>query len=122
MKETLVVGITYESTHTVTKEMSPPHLPMVVLSTPTMVGMIEGTCMSSLEGHLDTGELTVGTHVCVSHEGAVREGEEFVIRSTLSGIERRRLTFDVEVQGPRGSVSRGTHERAVVDATRMSGG
>jgi fluoroacetyl-CoA thioesterase len=122
MKETLVVGITYESTHTVTKEMSPPHLPMVVLSTPTMVGMIEGACMLSLEGQLDPGELTVGTHVCVSHESAVREGEQLVIRSRLSAIERRRLTFEVDVQGPRGSVSRGTHQRAVVDAARMSGG
>ena len=118
MRDTLVVGISCEATHTVTKDMSPGHLPRVVLSTPTMVGMIEGTCMSSLQGHLDDDELTVGTHICVSHEGAVTEGEQFVIRAELSGIERRRLKFEVEVDGPRGAVSRGTHERAVIRADR----
>jgi fluoroacetyl-CoA thioesterase len=122
MKETLMVGITHEITHTVTKDMSPSHLPMVVLSTPTMVGLIEGTCMSSLQGHLDEGELTVGTHICVSHESAVAEGEPFVIRSKLSRIENRRLTFEVEVEGPRRAVSRGTHERAVVHAPRRTSG
>lgn len=122
VNDTLVVGITNETTHIVTKDMSPGHLPTVVLSTPTMVGLIEGTCLSSVQPHLDGGEATVGTHVCVSHEAAVMEGEEFVIRSRLASVERRRLAFDVEVQGPRGTVSRGTHERAVIRVDRMSSG
>lgn len=120
MNETLVVGISNETTHTVTKDMSPGHLPMVVLSTPTMVELIEGTCSSSVQEHLDEGEVTVGTHICVSHEAAAGEGEQFVIRSRLSQIDRRRLTFDVEVQGARGVISRGTHQRAVIRIDRMA--
>jgi fluoroacetyl-CoA thioesterase len=104
----------------VTKEMSPGHLPNVVLSTPSMIELIEGTCSMSVQEHLDEGEVTVGTHVCVSHEAAVGEGEQFVTRSRLSKIDRRRLTFDVEVEGPRGLVSRGTHERAVIRVDRMA--
>ena len=69
--------------------------------------------------YLDDGETTVGTHVCVSHEAAVLEGEEFEIVGRLTTVNRRRLTFDVEVTGPRGPVSRGTHERAVVSLDRM---
>ena len=114
MKETLVVGITNEVRHIVTKEMSPPHLPRVVLSTPNMVGLVEGACLSSVQGHLDDAETTVGTHICVSHESAVGEGEEFVVRCRLASIERRRLTFEIEVDGPNGVVSRGTHQRAVI--------
>jgi fluoroacetyl-CoA thioesterase len=114
MKSTLVVGLTNEVRHTVTTEMSAPHLCRVVLSTPTMVGLVEGACLGLAQVHLDQGETTVGTHICVSHEAAVTEGEEFVIRCHLASIERRRLNFDVEVDGARGVVSRGTHQRAVL--------
>ena len=119
MKDTLIVGVANEMTHTVTREMSAPHLPRVVLSTPTMVGLIERTCLEAVQSHLNDGETTVGTHVCVSHDAAVGEGEEFVIRGRLDSIDRRRLNFAVEVDGPRGAVSRGTHQRAVVSLERM---
>lgn len=121
MNQTLVVGLTNEARHTVTKEMSAPHLPRVVLATPTMISYIEGTCLMATRDHLEAGETTVGTHVCVSHQAAVGEGEEFVIRCRLASIEGRRLNFDVEVDGPRGPVSRGTHQRAVVNLERMAG-
>jgi fluoroacetyl-CoA thioesterase len=120
VKDTLAVGLDNVAEHTVTKRMSAPHLPVAVLSTPTMVGLIEGACLLAAAPHLDEGETTVGTHVCVSHQGAVREGEQFVIRCRLASIEKRRLNFDVEVDGPGGPVSRGTHQRAVVTLARMA--
>lgn len=121
MKDSLAVGITNQMTHTVTKAMSPGHLPLVVLSTPSMVGLIEQCCLLAAQPHLDEGEATVGTHVCISHDAAVSEGEEFEVRCDLTSVEKRRLTFDVEVDGPRGPVSRGTHQRAVVNLARMGG-
>ena len=119
MRATLQPGITGEAQHVVTAAMSPPHLPRVVLSTPSMIGLIEQTCLASVQGHLDEGETTVGTHVCVSHEAAALEGEDVVFRTRLSKVERRRLTFDVQVEGPRGLLSKGTHERAAVLLDRM---
>jgi fluoroacetyl-CoA thioesterase len=121
MKDSLTVGITNEMTHTVTKGMAPGHIPAVVLSTPSMVGLIEQCCLLATQPHLDEGEATVGTHVCVSHDAAVNEGEEFGVRCRLASVEKRRLTFDVEVDGPRGQVSRGTHQRAVISLARMGG-
>lgn len=115
VKESLAVGITNEARYTVTKEMAAPHLPRIVLSTPNMISLIEGSCLTAAAAHLDDNETTVGTHVCVSHQAAVTEGEEFVVRCRLASIERRRLNFDVEVDGPSGPVSRGTHQRAVVN-------
>jgi fluoroacetyl-CoA thioesterase len=119
MKETLAPGIEHEATFTVTRDMSPPHLPVVVLATPIMVGLIENTCLDSVVPHLDDGETTVGTHVCVSHTGAARGGEEVVVRTRLARVERRRLTFEIEVHAPAGRISDGTHERAVVDTARF---
>jgi fluoroacetyl-CoA thioesterase len=120
VKDTLAVGLDNVAEYTVTKHMSAPHLPVAVLSTPTMIGLIEGVCLLAAAPHLDEDETTVGTHVCVSHQGAVREGERFVIRCRLVSVEKRRLNFDVEVDGPTGPVSRGTHQRAVVSLARMA--
>jgi len=118
MKDSLVPGLEFEARYVVTKEMAPSHLPTVVLSTPYMIGLIERTCLRGVAPHLDDGEVTVGTHVCVSHRGAAYEGEEVVVRSRLTGVKGRRLTFEVEVQAPRGRISDGTHERAAVDTAR----
>ena len=119
MKDSLTIGVEGRTRHAVTADMSPPHLPRVVLSTPTMIQLIEMTCLHAAQEHLEGGETTVGTHVCVSHESAVLEGEEFEIVGRLAEVNRRRLTFEVEVTGPHGVVSRGTHERAVVSLDRM---
>jgi fluoroacetyl-CoA thioesterase len=119
MRDSLQPGVTNEASYTVTAAMSAPHLPRVVLSTPSMIGLIEGTCLRAVQAHLDEGETTVGTHVCVSHQAAALEGEEFTVYCKLAKIEKRRLTFDVSVEAPAGRLSEGTHERAVVLLSRM---
>jgi fluoroacetyl-CoA thioesterase len=121
MKDTLAVGIEHETHHHVTPEMAPPHLPVAVLSTPSMIQLIEMTCLEAAQRHLDDGETTVGTHVCVSHSGAARAGEDVRVRCELQAVEGRRLTFAVEVSTSARSISEGTHQRVVVDRTRFAG-
>ena len=119
MKESLAVGIKAEQAYTVTEDMAPPHLPVKVLSTPSMIQLIEGTCLAAAQEHLDDGELTVGTHVCVSHSGAAMSGQDVTVRCELTTIEKRRLTFTVSVEAPSGTISEGTHQRAVISADRF---
>jgi fluoroacetyl-CoA thioesterase len=119
MRDTLQTGIERDDEHTVTKEVSAPHLPVVVLATPAMVSLIERTCLLAVQPHLDDGETTVGTHVCVSHQAAAMEGETVTVHGHLTKIDRRRLTFAVTVTGPRGIISEGTHERAVLSRDRF---
>ena len=69
--------------------------------------------------HLDEGETSVGTHVCVSHEAAVNVGEHVTVWCRLNAVQKRRLEFEVRVEGPRGSVSNGTHQRAVINTSRF---
>ena len=94
------------------------HVPGGVLATPAMISFIEYACASALVSHLDDGETTVGTHVCVSHEGPAWSGEPIRIEYHVQAVERRRITFEVEASSPRGLISRGTHERAVIDLAR----
>ena len=119
MKDSLQVGLSAERTYTVTDDMSPPHLPVKVLSTPAMIGLIEGTCLQAVQDHLDAGETTVGVHVSVSHSGPAMSGEEVTVKARLSEMDRRRQTWEIEVLSARGSISEGTHKRVVVDTSRF---
>lgn len=119
MKETLATGISNEAEYAVEKSMTPPHLPMPVLSTPSMIGLIEGTCLQCAQPHLDSSETTVGVHVNVSHSGPAYVGEKITIKCDLQEINKRKLTFNVEVLTPRGAISTGTHARSVIDMSKF---
>lgn len=116
MKSTLKPGLRRVASYVVTDEQV-AHVP--VLSTPSMIGFVEGTCLALDSEHLEDGEITVGTHVCVSHVGAVAVGEQITVDVSLEEVDGRRLTHRIEVTGPRGLVSEGTHQRAVVDPSRL---
>lgn len=115
----LEIGLACEKRYRVTDDMAPPHLPVKVLSTPSMIGLIEGTCLSAIQPHLAPGQATVGTHVCVSHAGAAPSGREISVRCVLVKIEKRRLTFETEVEVEGRIISKGTHERAIIDTSRF---
>lgn len=117
MKPSLEAGLTGTFRYDVTPEMAPPHLPVEVLSTPDMIRLIEGSCLSVAQQHLDDGETTVGTHVCVSHVKAVDVGQQVQVSCELTERDRRRLTFDVRVEHDGALVSDGTHQRFVVGGT-----
>ena len=121
MDDRIQPGITNEARYVVTRDMSAPHLPRVVLATPKMIELIEGTCLMATRPLLEDSETTVGTHVCVSHQAAALEGEEIVIRCRLTDVTKRRLTFDVTVDTATARISEGTHQRAVVSLDRMRG-
>ena len=118
MKPSMQVGLVAEGTFVVTAAMAPGHLPIVVVSTPSMIDEVEHVCAGLAALHLDDGETTVGTHVCMSHRGAAYEGETVTVKVLVSAIEGRRITFDEEVLSPRGSISTGTHERTVIRQDR----
>jgi fluoroacetyl-CoA thioesterase len=94
--------------------MSPAHLPSKVLSTPSMIQLIEGTCLATAQEHLDGNETTVGIHVCVSHSASVAAGAEIEVSCELTEIDRRRLVFTTTVTSGERVVSEGTHQRFVV--------
>ena len=107
-------GLTGSASYEVSADRTTGHAGRGVLATPSMIGLIEWTCFDVTAGLVAAGETTVGIHVCVSHEAPVAEGESISIDVELQAVEGHRLTFGVEVVGPRGRVSTGTHKRAVV--------
>jgi predicted thioesterase len=87
-----------------------------VLSTPGMIGMIEGTAAGLAFEHLGDGEATVGFEVCVKHVAAAAEGATCVAHVKLREVEDgRKLRFDVEVKEGERTIGVGTHERRVIE-------
>jgi fluoroacetyl-CoA thioesterase len=115
-------GLSREATVTVTPEMSPPHLENI-LATSRMIGLIEDTCLAAVQPLLAAGQTTVGTRVDISHVGTAWAGEEVAIRVRLERITQRRLlSFEVEVTAPGGVISTGSHQRLVIERSRIAAG
>lgn len=119
MTDSLAVGLDGTASYEIAADMSPAHLPAPVLSTPAMIQLIEATCLTTVQPHLDDGQTTVGTHVCVSHDAGAFVGETVDVACRLSEIDRRRLTFETTVTCGDRTLSTGTHQRAVVDLSRF---
>lgn len=119
----LTTGASHSSTVLVGPEMSPAHLaPLVVLSTPEMIRMMEEASTVAVQPALEEGgKTTVGTHVDISHESAARDGDEVTVEAELVAIDGPRLTFQVEARVGSRIIGRGTHRRYVVDRSRFAG-
>ena len=130
MKESLKPGITHELRFRLPESKTVPHLyPEApefqamprVLATGFMVGFIEWACIQAVNAHLDwPREQTVGTHVNLSHLAATPPGLELIARVQLVEVDGRRLVFEVEASDGVDVISRGRHERFVIDAERFT--
>jgi fluoroacetyl-CoA thioesterase len=93
-----------------------------VLSTPGMIGMIEGNAAALAFENLDEGKATVGFEVCVKHVAAAAEGQTCTAYAKLNEIaDGRKLRFDVEVKEGDRTVGVGTHERRVIEIGSVTG-
>jgi predicted thioesterase len=92
-------------------------LPIRVLSTPGMIGMMEYAASTLARLHIAPGTTTVGFEVCVKHVAGAHEGAQCVARATLREVvDERKLRFDVEVLEGERTIGVGTHERRAVPA------
>jgi fluoroacetyl-CoA thioesterase len=92
-----------------------------VFATGFLVGLLEWACIQALKPHLDwPNQQTVGTRINVSHAAATPPGVEVIVKVQLTRVEGRRLFFDVEAHDGVDSISKGTHERCVIDRARFA--
>jgi fluoroacetyl-CoA thioesterase len=129
MKETLKVGLVYEHRFTLTDAKMVPALypesdefPAMpeVFATGYLVGFLEWACIKAINPHLDwPREQSLGTHINVSHLAATPAGFDVVAKVELIAIEGRKLTFNVEAHDGVDLISKGTHERFVIDRAKF---
>jgi fluoroacetyl-CoA thioesterase len=129
MKDTLQPGIEHEFRFRVSSSKTVPALyPEAkeframpeVLATGYLVGFIEWACIQAINPHLNwPEEQTVGTHIDISHIAATPPGLEVTARVKLLEVDRRRLLFEVEVHDDLDLISRGRHERFIIDKAKF---
>ena len=114
----LKIGATREETRVVGDENAMTFLgpdgPRV-LSTPRMIGYMEGTSRNLVLDMLESGHDTVGTHVNVSHCAAAPMGTTVLFFAELIGVNNRRVTFRVKATMGEKTIGEGTHERGIID-------
>ena len=91
-----------------------------VFSTPAMVALMEKTCFELAGKFLPASHSTVGSELNIRHVKACPVGETIVCEATFTGQEGRKLTFDVNVTGPKGVIGSGTHCRHIIDFKEFS--
>ena len=86
-----------------------------VFATPCMVALMEQAAQSSVAGHLEAGQGTVGTKLSISHDAATPIGMKVRAESELTEVDGRRLVFSVKAFDECGLIGQGTHERFIIN-------
>jgi len=104
MKHPIRPGTAHALTLTVTQDMAAPHLGPAgaVLSTPSMIGLMEQCCREAMLPALSAGETALGAAVCITHDAACRVGDAITVRAALAGVSDARHTWDVTVEAADG--------------------
>lgn len=129
MKETLKPDIEATFTLRITESKTVPALypespefqsMPKVFATGYMVGFIEWACIKAVNPHLDwPDEQTVGIYIDVTHIAATPPGMEVTARVKLIEVDGRRLVFEVEAYDEKEQISKGRHERFIINKKRF---
>ena len=129
MKDTLKPGIESEFTFHIPGSKTVPALypesaefqeMPEVFATGFLVGFLEWACIKAINPHLDwPAEQTVGTHIDVSHIAATPSGFAVTANVKLIEVDGRRLLFEVEAHDGVDLISKGRHERFIINKEKF---
>jgi len=130
MKDSLKAGLEHEFRFRVPDSKSVPALypessefqvmPRV-FATGYMVGLIEWACIQAVNPHIDwPQEQTVGISINVNHTAATPPGLEVCARVKLIKVDGKRLVFETELDDGVDNISKGTHERFIINADKFN--
>lgn len=121
---TLTPGMTGDATTTVVHENTAAAVGaggVEVFGTPMMIALMENAAWRAVADELEEGQVTVGTHVNVSHLAATPLGQQVRATAELVEIDGRRLVFHVVAYDERQKIGEGQHERFIVSLERFLG-
>jgi len=90
-----------------------------VLATPMMIALMEQAACECLAEALTEGQTSVGTRIDVAHTAASPAGAIITATAAVTGVDGRKIDFDVTASDGAGEIGRGTHSRFIVDAEKF---
>ncbi|MCG6971286.1 MAG: thioesterase family protein [Gammaproteobacteria bacterium] len=125
----LIAGITYSHKLVIPSSKTVPALypeseeflaMPEVFATGFLVGFLEWACIKAVNPYIDwPRQQTVGTHINVSHQAATPPGLEVTANVELLEVDGRRLVFSVEAHDGVELISKGSHERFIIDKEKF---
>ena len=106
----------------VQKQHTTSHIGVSVLSTPSMIGLIEKSSNEFIQDYLEDDYTTVGTLVNFTHENPVLFNDRIAIKGNVMNIEKNKIELKIKVSRKKDSniVSKGKHVRFIVNKDRFS--
>ena len=124
MRNDINPGLKHSQTYEPTERMRAPQLTDAnVFSTPSMIGLMEGTCVRLTAPYLDDGENSVGMHVDVHHLAPTKIGQSVTVTAEVLEIAGNKIRYAVSVVNDAGvKIGEGTHQRAVIRPKKVTDG
>ena len=130
MKEPLQSGITFTHSYRVPKEKTVPFVyeesdlfqtMPPVFATAFMVGLMEWACMEALRPHMEEGEISLGTNICVTHAAATPPGMQVDVEVKLLEVNGPRTKWAITARDEMDLIGEGTHERFSIAGDKFRG-
>ena len=92
-----------------------------VYGTPYLAALMENAAMTALQGFLEDGQGSVGTHIDISHDAPTPVGMTVTAEAEITSVSEngKLVTFALRAWDECGPVSAGTHTRAVIHSERF---
>jgi fluoroacetyl-CoA thioesterase len=84
-----------------------------------MVTAMENAALNAVRDYLDPDESAVGTAVNIRHLAATPVGHRVTAEAVVTKVDGHRIEFDVTARDETEEIGNGTHERMIVDLTRL---
>ncbi len=91
-----------------------------VLATPVMIMVMENAALNAIKPYLDAGESALGTRVDVRHLAATPAGRRVTGEARVTLVEGRRIEFSIRAADAGEEIGVGTHERIVIQMSKLS--
>ncbi len=122
MRGKIEAGWTYQSQTRVEEWMTAEkagNKGVVVLSTPMLLQLVEEAAMQCVASVLDADEITLGTHVDLTHVAPTPVG--LIVRTEVEvlKVDGRRIEYAFTAFDEREKIAEGTHERYVTSREKF---
>ena len=88
--------------------------------TPAMLALMEAAACAAIEHLLDEDSASVGIPANFNHMAATPIGNSVTATATVTAIDRRKVSFKIQVHDEHELVGEGTHDRVVISRDRFA--
>lgn len=90
-----------------------------VFATPALLALVEKTAWTSISDQIEEGKTTVGINADFNHVKATALGVEVICETEVVDFDGKKIVFEFEVKDEFDLISKGRHERAIVNVEKF---